>query len=157
MERSLPCDENRYFGEHAELIRFSFESLLERPFPITDSFDTPFSTRLYYASSAVLTHDGNETPMFTYANRTAQNLFEMSFEEITQIPSSHSAEPDHRAARGKALQEVAEKGFITNYSGIRISKSGKRFRIVDAVVWNLVDMDKQNRGQAVIFHKWQYL
>lgn len=157
MARLFPCDENGYFAEHAKLIRFSFERLLDRPFPIADSSELAFPKQLYHASFAVLAHDGSETPMFTYANLTAQNLFEMSFEEITQMPSSQSAEMEHRSAREKALREVMEKGYIEDYSGIRISKTGKRFRILDALLWNLVDSEMRHRGQAVIFYKWQFL
>ena len=42
----------------------------------------------------------------------------------------------------------AAQGFIRDYAGVRIAASGRRFRIDDAVVWNLVDADGVRHGQA---------
>lgn len=37
------------------------------------------------------------------------------------------------------MEAVARDGFSRNYAGVRVSKSGRRFRIKDAVVWNLFE------------------
>ncbi|MEI2783150.1 MAG: MEKHLA domain-containing protein [Candidatus Competibacter sp.] len=40
---------------------------------------------------------------------------------------------------------------------MRISKSGRRFRIRDALLWNLLDETGQPCGQAALFGDWQFL
>ena len=52
---------------------------------------------------------------------------------------------------------VTARGFIDDYSGIRISKMGRRFRIEQATVWNLLDEHKNHAGQAALFSQWEFL
>jgi hypothetical protein len=63
----------------------------------------------------------------------------------------------HRAERANFLQRVREQGFITDYSGIRISSKGRRFRITQATVWNIIDAHGNYTGQAATFSKWEFL
>ncbi len=72
-------------------------------------------------------------------------------------PSSASAEPVHRDERRRLLDEVGRRGFIENYSGIRIGKSGRRFRIKQATVFNLLDDKDRYLGQAATFADYEYL
>lgn len=94
---------------------------------------------------------------FNYANRAALELFEYSWEELAGQPSSASAEPVHREERRRLLDEVGRHGFIENYSGIRISKNGRRFRIKAATVFNLLDDEGRHLGQAATFSDYEYL
>ena len=96
-------------------------------------------------------------PVFNFGNKTALDLFEMTWDEFTQLPSRMSAEPMHRAEREALLREVHEQGYSTGYQGIRISKSGKRFRIEDTTVWNMYDEQGQHCGQAATYARWTYL
>jgi predicted DNA-binding protein (UPF0251 family) len=52
------------------------------------------------------------------------------------------------------LERVAAQGFIDDYTGVRIAKSGRRFRIQRATVWNLVDSSGRRVGQAATFADW---
>jgi hypothetical protein len=45
---------------------------------------------------------------------------------------------------------VRRTGFETGYRGIRIAKSGKRFLIEQATLWELRDDAGTVRGQAVV-------
>ena len=54
-------------------------------------------------------------------------------------------------------QRVSAHGYIDDYVGVRISASGKRFLIEDAIVWNLIDGQGAYHGQAAVFKKWTYL
>lgn len=110
---------------------------------------------LYAAPFALLAHDGGADPRFTYANLTAQRLWERDWEDFVGLPSRLSAEPDGRATRAQMLQQVAQSGFITDYSGVRVSASGVRFRIVDTHVWNLTDPDGMVIGQAARIETWR--
>jgi PAS domain-containing protein len=92
--------------------------------------------------------------LFNYANRRALQLFEYSWDELIGRPSSASAEPVHRDERRRLLDEVGRHGFIENYSGIRISQTGRRFRIHNATVFNLLDEAGHHLGQAATFNDW---
>jgi PAS domain-containing protein len=107
------------------------------------------------ATACVLAHDTRRDPYFIYANKAAQALLEYSWDEIVALPSQFSAEAPNRAERQRLLDAVARDGFATGYSGVRISKSGRRFRIEDGVLWQLRDADGTLRGVAASFSKWQ--
>ncbi|MFP3545210.1 MEKHLA domain-containing protein [Rhizobium sp. SIMBA_035] len=100
------------------------------------------------APFGLLAHDTATDPVFVYGNKSAQRRFEYSWEELTALPSRLSAEAPERQARENFLQRVAERGYVDDYEGIRISKSGKRFPIADVTVWQLIDVDGTIRGQA---------
>ncbi|NWG87297.1 MAG: MEKHLA domain-containing protein [Hydrogenophilaceae bacterium] len=112
---------------------------------------------LYEAPFVVLSHDTAADPSFTYANLSAQRLFEMPWAEIVGLPSRLSAEPLVREERERLLKRVAGQGFIDDYSGIRIAKSGLRFSIHRATVWNLFDEQGHPAGQAACFSDWRPL
>ena len=57
----------------------------------------------------------------------------------------------HRKTRVKLLEKVTRQGYVDGYSGMRIAKSGSRFMITDATVWNLVDEHGNYAGQAAVF------
>jgi PAS domain-containing protein len=102
------------------------------------------------ASSIILAHDTGPDPIFIYGNKAAQRRFEYEWEELTALPSRLSAEPLERSERQRFLEHVARDGFVTGYSGIRIAGSGKRFRIENATVWQLIDAEGVYRGQAAM-------
>ncbi|MBU3666124.1 MAG: MEKHLA domain-containing protein [Chthoniobacterales bacterium] len=94
---------------------------------------------------------------FNYANRAALELFETTWDGLIGQPSSKSAEPVHRDERRRLLEEVRSRGFIENYSGVRISSEGRRFRIKQATVFNLLDEAGAYIGQAATFADWEPL
>lgn len=107
------------------------------------------------APFAVLAHDGGTDPCFIYGNRTAQNRFGYSWSELMGLPSRLSAEAPERAERQRLLDAVTRNGFIADYKGVRIAKSGQRFWIENAIVWQLIDQDGQLKGQAATFSDWR--
>jgi len=111
-------------------------------------FDAPF---------VVISHGIENDPVLNYANQTALTLWEMSWEEFTKIPSRLTAEPMEQAERARLLSEVSKKGFMDGYGGVRISKTGRRFRVENATVWNLLDEQDRYRGQAATFSRWTFL
>lgn len=94
---------------------------------------------------------------FNYANRAALELFETPWDGLIGQPSSKSAEPVHRDERRRLLDEVGSRGFIENYSGVRISRQGRCFRIKQATVFNLLDQAGAYIGQAATFADWEPL
>lgn len=106
---------------------------------------------VWNAPRAIVAHGTEDDPIFFYGNRLALQLFEMSFDEFARLPSRLSAEPLAQEARVKLLDKVARQGYVDNYSGMRIAKSGRRFMIADATVWNLMDSAGVLHGQAATF------
>lgn len=152
-----PCPANRYQVEHTERLRRTFHALTGR-----DLLDPALSPEaaaetLFHAPFVVLSHNADLDPILTYGNRTALELFELSWAELIQMPSRLTAEAPNRAERARLLAEVAAQGFIDDYSGVRISRTGRRFRIERATVWNLSDEAGRGCGQAATFREWWYM
>jgi len=106
---------------------------------------------VWNAPRAIVAHGTENDPIFFYGNRMALQLFEMNFEEFTQLPSRLSAEPLAQDARAQLLAKVTQLGYVNDYSGMRIAKSGRRFLITAATVWNLLDETGNYHGQAATF------
>ena len=113
-----------------------------------------YGANSYLNSDVVLAHSTAADPIFVYANRTAQSCFEYGWDEFTTIPSRLSAEAPNRDERQRLLDAVAHNGFIDNYRGLRIAKSGRRFWIEDGIVWELRDENGKRCGQAALFTSW---
>ena len=106
------------------------------------------------APFCLLAHDGAADPRFVYANAIAQACFGYDREEFTRLPSRLSAEAPDRSERQRLLDAVARDGFIDDYRGVRVAKSGRRFWIEQAVVWELIDEVGARQGQAAVFRTW---
>jgi hypothetical protein len=63
----------------------------------------------------------------------------------------------HQEERERLLATVARQGYSDNYRGIRIARSGRRFWIENAIVWNLLDAQNRYCGQAAMFDRWDFL
>jgi hypothetical protein len=113
--------------------------------------------RLFDAPFAVVSHDTRPDPLLNYGNRAVLTLWELDWGRLVVTPSRLTAEPDQREERRRMLERVSREGFGTGYSGVRVSSSGRRFRIVDGTLWNLVDAEGTLRGQAATFAHWEYL
>jgi len=122
-----------------------------------DLAESGWAEALEEVSRVVVAHDTAADPCFVYGNRAALELFEMRREAFIGMPSRLSAEPVRQEERARVLEEVRLRGFSTSYSGARISATGKRFRIENAVLWNLVDREGVIRGQAATFAQWSFL
>jgi len=106
------------------------------------------------APFCVVAHNTDADPRFVYANRAAQRCFEYNWDEMTALRSRLSAEQPNREERDRLLDAVQKQGYASGYRGLRISKSGRRFWIEDVTVWNLVDRDGVNHGQAATYRRW---
>ena len=112
---------------------------------------------IFEASFIIVSHGTEVDPVLNYGNRTALTLWEMTWEELTRTPSRFTAEVPNREERARLLASVTARGFIDDYSGVRISKTGRRFRIHRATVWNLVTEAGQPCGQAAMFDQWEFV
>ncbi len=103
---------------------------------------------LWRAPFAVLAHDTKAPPKFIYANSHALTLFKRSAEDMIGLPSHLSAQADAREQRSAMFAQLEAADIVTGYCGMRIAADGRRFRIRDAVIWNLRDDEGKLRGQA---------
>jgi len=134
------------------LIAESYQRLTGRPL-----LDDPGTEALWNAPRVIVAHGTEADPVFFYGNRQALGVFEMDFASFTRLPSRYSAEPQTREERARLLERVGHDGFIDDYSGVRVSATGRRFRIEQAVVWNLIDAEGVCHGQAATFDRWEAL
>lgn len=156
LKLEAPSDANQYYRSHIALLLDNYQRLLGLPL-LEVAEGQSLAQRVFDADFALLSHTNDADPLFNYANRTALELFEFSWEEIIGMPSRFSAEPVNREERERLLKLVSEKGYISDYSGVRIAKSGKRFLIRQAVVWNVYDDRQRYVGQAACFSDWTLL
>ncbi|HEX3625296.1 MAG TPA: MEKHLA domain-containing protein [Verrucomicrobiae bacterium] len=115
------------------------------------------AAKLFDAQFVVVSHGTEPDPVLNYGNRAALNLWEMSWDEFIRTPSRLTAEPARREARAKLMETVARQGYFENYSGIRVSKTGRRFKISAATIWNLISETGELQGQAAAFSEWKFL
>ena len=112
---------------------------------------------LWASPAVIVAHDTAPDPIFFFGNARALALFETLPENFTAMPSRLSAEAELREERARLMARVTRDGFIDDYSGVRISATGRRFRIQRATVWNLVDASGHLHGQAAAFNDWTRL
>jgi hypothetical protein len=140
--------------EHVQVLLDSFARLLGRDLIPRDAPPAEQARRLFEAPFVVVSHGTEADPVLNYANATALTLWEMDWDAFVQTPSRLTAEPVHRDERARLLERTRRDGYVDDYAGIRISRTGRRFRIEQAIVWNLVDGAGMHRGQAATFDRW---
>lgn len=152
-----PDESNGFLSSHASLLINSFHHWTGRD--LIDPAMSPLqqARTLNEASFVVASHGTEDDPVFNYANCAALALFETDWNNFISSPSRLSAEPMEREERAQLLERVRRQGFTDDYCGIRISATGRRFRIQRATVWSVMDSHGSPAGQAVLIHEWEYL
>lgn len=130
------------------LIATSFRRLTGKP--LVEACDDLLKA-LWDAPQAILAHGTEADPLFFFGNAVALAAFETTLEAFIGMPSRLSAEAPLREERQLLLDRVSAQGFIDDYSGVRISTTGRKFLITSATVWNLIDADGLVQGQAAAF------
>ncbi|CAG0961569.1 hypothetical protein MTYP_00758 [Methylophilaceae bacterium] len=156
-DMAVVCPDQVFLRRQTQLICNSYRQWTGRTLIDGDPASDEAAKRLFEAGFAVLSHDTRPDPVFNYANRFAMRLFGMSWQEITQSPSRHSAEAMLQEDRDRLLKRVSADGYVDDYSGVRIAKDGSRFMIRNATVWNLIDENGVFHGQAALITEWQSL
>ncbi|WP_270884663.1 MEKHLA domain-containing protein [Paenibacillus aestuarii] len=143
-------------NEHAKNIIQSYKKWTGKDL-IPVKYEAGLLDQLYHSPIIVLSHGVGDDPILNFGNREALKLWEMDWETFITTPSRLTAEPMERAERDRFFEIVTEKGFVDNYTGIRISSNGTRFYIVNATVWNLVDDEGKYQGQAASFKEYKFI
>ena len=109
---------------------------------------------LFEAPFVVVSHGTEPDPILNYGNQAALDLWEMTWEQLLCTPSRRTAEPVDQEERARMLRLAEQRGYFDRYQGVRISSTGRRFRVDDATVWNVVDGQGTRVGQAATFSRW---
>jgi MEKHLA domain len=109
---------------------------------------------LFEAPFIVVSHGLEDDPILNYGNQTALDLWELTWEQLLKTPSRLTAEPVNRAEREWMLEQARTRGYLDTYRGVRVSSTGRRFLVDNALVWNVLDEQGQGLGQAATFSQW---
>ena len=142
---------------HTQLLDRSLRRWTGRSLLAGDVPPAELAERVFHAPFVLVSHGVESDPVLNYGNAAALALWEMAWSELTQTPSRLTAEAPNREERARLLAAVTQNGFIDDYAGIRISKTGRRFRIRQAIVWNLLGPDDRYCGQAARFSQWEFV
>jgi hypothetical protein len=112
---------------------------------------------LFQAPFVVVSHGKEDDPILNYGNQMALDLWEMTWDRLVQTPSRLTAEPVNRADREWMLEQARRRGYLDTYRGVRISATGRRFLVEDALIWNVMDPQGREVGQAASFWHWTWL
>ncbi|ANV84508.1 MEKHLA domain-containing protein [Picosynechococcus sp. PCC 7003] len=134
----------RWFGEH--LIRVDGDRLEQAKI----LFESPF---------VVFSHGTEADPIYNYGSRLGLELWERTWEELTQMPSRQSAAAEEQAQQERyaALVDSRNYGCKRDFSAVRVTKSGRPVRIENVKLYDLLDASGEYRGQAAVFSKWTFL
>jgi len=139
-----------------DLLASSYSRLVGAPL-VPFEHDNQYAARWLYeeAPFCVLAHNTDRDPIFIYGNKAAQACFEYTWDELTSLRSRLSAEEPNREERQCLLDAVKRHGFATDYRGLRIAKSGRRFWIENVTVWQLIDRCGFLHGQGAVYRQWR--
>jgi hypothetical protein len=152
-----PLPHADFIVPHTLCLMRSFQKWTGRDL-LAGNFSPPeLAEKVFHAPFVLVSHGTQPDPILNYGNRTALELWEMSWDELTRTPSRLTAEAPNREERARLLDAVTRHGFSDDYSGVRISKNGRRFQISRAIVWNLISETGEPCGQAATFSEWKFL
>ena len=145
---------NDFYIKHAQLLCSSYTHWTNQSLLNKDNNPDKLIQDLYKAPFAIVSHGIEEDPVFNFGNKVALELFELDCEQFIQLPSRNSVEMTNRDQRDELMQRVSHDGHMIDYSGVRISSTGKRFKIEGATIWNIIDEREHYYGQAAMFTNW---
>jgi hypothetical protein len=143
--------------EWTQYLLDSYENLVKKELIPREGTPLEQAERLFKISFVVASHGLEDDPILNYGNQTALDLWEMDWEQFTKTPSRLTAEPVNREERERMLEQARTHGYISDYRGVRVSLSGKRFVVERATVWNIHKPDGTPQGQAATFSDWTFL
>jgi hypothetical protein len=156
-QAAIPPWRQHGWMEHTQILLDSYRRWTSRELISRDGTAAEQAQSLFEAPFVVVSHGTQADPVLNYGNQTALKLWEIDIPTLLQTPSRLTAELLHRDERARLLERTSRDGYVDDYRGIRISTTGRRFRIEQALVWNLVDAQGNPAGQAATFSEWQFV
>ena len=152
-----PDSSNNFHAQHVEALIRSYCRWTGRHLVDPELPPAACARTIFEAPFAILSHGIGPDPVFNYANATALTLFETSWEQLLRTPSRESAEAMDQASRQALFSRVAQQGYVDDYVGIRVSASGRRFRIQRSTIWQVIEVSGKHLGEAATFDRWVWL
>ncbi|MBA5866778.1 MAG: MEKHLA domain-containing protein [Nitrospira sp. CR1.3] len=115
------------------------------------------SRMLFDAPFIVVSHGVEADPILNYGNQRALDLWEATWNELVGTPSRLTAEPVNQPERERMLEAAKSRGFFDDYRGVRVSMTGRRFLVENALIWTVMDTAGSTVGQAASFSQWTRL
>lgn len=134
-----------------QILLDSYQKLLGQELINRNSDPSLESKTVFFAPFILVSHGTQTDPILNYGNQIALDLWETTWDSFISIPSRLTAEPINQEERQVMLSRVTQQGFVDDYRGVRISSTGKRFLVEQAIVWNLQDSQGRFCGQAATF------
>lgn len=131
----------------------SFRRLLGRELMPRSGNPAEDARRLFDLPQAVLAHDTSPAPLLDWANLAAAKAFDATPEALLGRPSADTAPADATADRRALFDKLAARGFVTGYSGVRVSLTGRRFVIDDVTVFEVTNAVGRPAGHAAVIAK----
>jgi hypothetical protein len=128
----------------------SYLRLLGRDLVERSGDEADDARRLFDLPLAVLAHDTSPVPLLDWANGAAARAFDAAPEALLGRPSADTTPADAVADRRALFDVLARRGFVTGYSGVRVSLTGRRFMIDDVTVFALADAAGRPAGHAAV-------
>jgi len=144
---------------YARLLVDSLHRLTGRAMVDPSLPDLALAAALWELPLPLVSHGTEADPVFRHANRAALALWEMDWQSFTRLPSRRSAEaePAIQTDRSALLARALQQGWVDDYEGIRISATGRRFRISETVLWTVKDDQGTRHGQAALIGRVTHL
>ena len=100
------------------------------PMKILDKDPAEAAKLLFFLPDRIVVSHGtqkdSEGPVLNYGNSAALKRWGASWEELTNMPSKHTAEAVEQSTRVEFMRKVTEEGVVENFSGIRIALDKSR-------------------------------
>ncbi len=126
--------------QQPEIIRWSqilsgnFNQLLDKDLVAPANTPEQLAQTLFNAPFVVVSHGTQADPILNYGNQMALQLWSINWDELITTPSRFTAEAVNQSVRAQMLKQAAKQGYIDNYRRIRISRTGQRFLIEQAII-----------------------
>jgi MEKHLA domain len=104
-----------------------------------------------------LSHNQAIDPVLNYGNQRVLDLWEVDWAELVEMHSRATAKPVDQSARSTIMEHVKKHNYMSGYSGVRVSKTGKEFKILDGTIWNVFTSNGDFYGQAAWFRSIERL
>ena len=149
---SPPTASNNYYCDHLEIV---LENLTRwTGYDLIADYGFARETlgqQIFAANFYLLSQNHADDPILNYGNDRVLQLWEVSWDELTNMRSQDTAKPVDRSTRLAMMERVKSQNYLSGYSGIRISKTGKEFKILDVTIWNVFARNGEPYGQAAWF------
>jgi MEKHLA domain len=151
-----PSASNDCYREHISIVLENLHRWTGRDLIQDYGFSlATLGAQVFDADFYLLSHNIDPDPILNYGNRRVLELWEISWAELTRMHSRETAKSSDRASRSTLMQQVAAQNYVSGYSGVRVSKTGREFRILDVTIWNLFTRDGHPYGQAAWFKHYE--